>query len=63
MTRTDAIIRHVTALLESRRRELDAATDLAAIELDLKFSPGCLEPRTVIDRIQRERRREPRETS
>lgn len=61
MTRTDAIIRSVVALLESRRRELDAATDLVAVDLELRFSPECLEPRTVIDQIRRERRREWRE--
>ena len=55
MTRTDAILRAVRVLLEARRAELDAAQDLRGLELSLKFSPQCLEPRTVIDRIERER--------
>jgi hypothetical protein len=55
MTRTEAILSAVRALLEARRHELDAATDLRGVVLDLKFTAGHLEPRTVIDRIERER--------
>lgn len=58
MTRTDAILAALTALLGERRRELDAATDLRVLVLDLKFSPDRLEPRAIVDRIERERRRD-----
>jgi hypothetical protein len=58
VTRTDAILAALTALLGERRRELDAATDLRVLVLDLKFSPDRLEPRAIVDRIERERRRD-----
>lgn len=61
MTRADAIERAFKVWLESRRAELDAAQGLRCLVLDLKFSPDALEPREVIDRIERERRLGPRE--
>jgi len=57
MTRTDAIVLTIRRLLERRRAEIDAADDLRGLVLDLKFSPGCLEPRTIIDRMERERQK------
>ncbi len=57
MTRTEAILKAVRALLEERRTEFDRAVDMRGLTIDLKFSPNCLEPRTVIDRVERERAR------
>lgn len=57
MTRTDAILKAFERLLNARRSELDKANDLRGLIVDLKFSPDCLEPRTVIDRIERSHER------
>lgn len=54
MTRTDAILKAVQRLLETRRAEIDRADDLRSVILDLKFAPGRLDPRTIVDRIERE---------
>lgn len=63
MTRTGAIRRAIYDWLEARRAELDAADDLRGLSLDLKFSPDSLEPRSVVDRMERERRRTPHPVS
>lgn len=63
MTRTDAILKAIQALLDARRAQLDAASDIRGLILDIKFSPDCLEPRTVIDILERERRTVPRKSS
>lgn len=60
MTRTDAIVAAVRRFLEARRAELDGASDLRSLTLVLKFSPDHLEPRAVIDSIEREERRDGR---
>lgn len=57
MTRTDAILHALKRRLEARRAELDAASDLRGIVLDLKFSPDCLMPREIVDRIERGEKR------
>lgn len=57
MTRTDAILHALRRKIESRRAELDAATDLRSLVLDLKFSPECLTPREIIDRMERGEKR------
>lgn len=57
MTRTDAILRAIRVLLDARRTELDAMADIRGLILDLKFAPEILEPRTIIDRVERERRK------
>jgi len=54
MTRTDAVIRAVTAQLNARRAAIDGATDLRAVILDVKLSPNALEPRTVVARLEHE---------
>lgn len=60
MSRTDVIKRAVCALLDARRAELDAAADLYELTLELKFDGETWEPRSMIDHITRERRRQPR---
>lgn len=54
MTRTDAIVRAVIELLEARRPELDGASTLRTLTLDLRFAAGHIEPRSIVDRIERE---------
>jgi hypothetical protein len=53
VTRTDAILKAIRERLEERRSEIDKANGMRGLTLDLKFSPGCLEPREVIDRVER----------
>jgi hypothetical protein len=62
MTRTGAILLGIQRLLETRRRELDAASDLRNLVLDLKFEPGMIEPLAIVDRIERETARPDRLT-
>jgi hypothetical protein len=57
MSRTDAILHALRRRLEARRAELDAATDLRSLVLDLKFSPDCVSPREIVDRIERAEKR------
>ncbi len=59
MKRSDAIKKAFDVWLESARAELDTVDEIRCIVLDLRFSPGALEPRNVIDRIEKERRRDP----
>lgn len=61
MTRTDAILLAIRRRVEKRRAELDSADDLRGLTIELKFSPDCLEPREIDDKVQRgERRKETR---
>lgn len=57
MTRTEAILHAIRRRIEARRKELDAADDLRVLVLDLKFSPDCLLPREIVDRIERGEKR------
>lgn len=58
MTRTDAVIKTIVARLEAMRPELDRATGLRELRLDVHFSPDCLEPReVVVHRTEGERRK------
>ena len=57
MTKTDAILAALRVLADARRAEWDGARDLRGLTIELKFSPDHLEPRAVVDSIERERRR------
>ena len=53
MTRTEAILAAIQRRLDLRRREIDAGQDIRSVTFDVKLSPGCVEPRETIDRIER----------
>lgn len=57
MTRSRAIAEALQRWVRDVATELDAAGELREITLQLKFSPGHLEPRALIDHISRERRK------
>lgn len=60
MTKTDAIRKAVMSLATARQAEWDAMEDLRSLTIVLRFSPEHLEPRAVVDSVERERRREGR---
>lgn len=61
MTRTDAILHAIRRQIDKRRAELDAASDLRHLVIELRFTPGEeLMPIETIDRIERGERRKTR---
>lgn len=59
MSRTDAILDAVRRVVEARRVELDAATDLRAVTVGVKIAPGRWSPRAVVLNLERETVLEP----
>lgn len=54
MGRTDQILDAISRALAARRAEIDEATDLSAVVVDVKLRPGTWTPRRVIVRPEHE---------
>jgi len=59
MTRTDAILHELRKRIDARRKELDAASDLRHLVIELRFTPGGerVTPYEIVDRIERGEKR------